>query len=58
MIPVHMHCSGVKMLLEASYRERLTPMEGHAAAALLRTPLVPLLGVSDHNVLVESWIVM
>lgn len=33
-------------------------MEGHRPVALLGTPLLELLGVSDHGVLVESRVVM
>lgn len=40
------------------YRKRMSPLEGHCPTALLRAPLLPLLGVSNHDVLVETWIVM
>lgn len=39
-------------------RERLSLVEGHPSIALLSAPLLPLLGVSDHNVLTETWIVL
>jgi len=40
------------------YRERLSPAEGHPSVTLLSAPLRLLLGVSHHNVLVETWIIM
>lgn len=42
----------------ATYRERLSPFEGHPSATLLSSPLIAVLVVSNHNVLVETWIVM
>lgn len=39
-------------------RERLSPTEGHPTTTLLSAPLLPLLGVSNHTVLIETWIVM
>ena len=33
-------------------------MEGHPSTAFLRAPLHPLLGISNHNVLIKPWIVM
>ena len=40
------------------YRERLPPLERHHSASLLIAPLPPIMGVSDHSVLVEACIVM
>lgn len=40
------------------HRERLSPAEGHPSITLLRAPHRPLLGVSNHSILVETWIVM
>lgn len=46
------------MLTTDDERERLSPVEGHPTTALLTTPVVPLLGVPNDSVLVETWIVM
>lgn len=41
-----------------SQRERLTPLERHGTTTLLGAPLIPLLGISNHNILIETWVVM
>lgn len=40
------------------YRERLTPVERHGTTTLLGAPLIPLLGISHHDILIETWVVM
>lgn len=36
----------------------MSPEEGHFSSTLLSTPLPVLLAVSNHNVLLKSWVVM
>lgn len=55
--PIDHNPEGV-ILTTDDERERLSPVEGHPTTALLTAPMVPLLGVPDHSVLVETWIVM
>lgn len=55
--PIDNNPEGV-ILTTDGQRKRLSPVEGHPSAAFLVAPLFPLLIVSNHNVLTETWIVM
>lgn len=55
--PVH-HYPETVVLTDDGQRERLSSLKWHPTDSFLGAPVVPLLGVSDHDVLTEARIIM